>query len=102
MTAGASLFSQFCCSMGYSPRSATQNRRSPAIEALTRIGRVAVIRKVGASQKRCFRHGLLEVRNGVVPMPTIWEYLSFAFFVPTLAVGPISRYSVFRESLENP
>ena len=45
---------------------------------------------------------VLEVRNGVVPMPTIWEYLSFAFFVPTLAVGPISRYSVFRESLETP
>ena len=45
---------------------------------------------------------VLEVRNKVVPTPTIWEYLSFAFFVPTLAVGPISRYSVFRESLYNP
>jgi D-alanyl-lipoteichoic acid acyltransferase DltB (MBOAT superfamily) len=45
---------------------------------------------------------VLEVRNGVVSMPTIWEHLSFAFFVPTVAVGPISRYSVFRESLAKP
>jgi D-alanyl-lipoteichoic acid acyltransferase DltB (MBOAT superfamily) len=45
---------------------------------------------------------VLEVRNGVVSMPTIWEHLSFAFFVPTLSVGPISRYSVFRESLYHP
>ncbi len=45
---------------------------------------------------------VLEVRNGVVPTPTIWEHLSFAFFVPTLAVGPISRYVVFWESLHKP
>jgi D-alanyl-lipoteichoic acid acyltransferase DltB (MBOAT superfamily) len=44
----------------------------------------------------------LEVRNEIVPAPTIWEHLSFAFFVPTLAVGPISRYSVFRRSLYEP
>lgn len=43
-----------------------------------------------------------EVRNGVVEMPTLWEHLSFAFFVPTLSVGPISRYSVFHRSLYNP
>jgi D-alanyl-lipoteichoic acid acyltransferase DltB (MBOAT superfamily) len=47
-------------------------------------------------------HFALEVRNDVVPMPSIWEYLSFALFVPTLLVGPISRYSVFRESLYHP
>jgi len=47
-------------------------------------------------------HLATEVRNGVVPMPSVWEYLSFAFFVPTLYVGPISRYSVFRKSLEPP
>jgi D-alanyl-lipoteichoic acid acyltransferase DltB (MBOAT superfamily) len=45
---------------------------------------------------------VLEVRNGVVPLPSIWEYLSFAFFVPTFVIGPISRYSIFRESLEHP
>jgi D-alanyl-lipoteichoic acid acyltransferase DltB (MBOAT superfamily) len=47
-------------------------------------------------------HMVLEVRNGVVPMPTLWEHLSFGFFVPTLSVGPISRYSVFRQSLHAP
>src|SRR5438093_421659 len=45
---------------------------------------------------------VLEVRNGVVSMPSIWEHLSYAFFVPTVSVGPISRYSVFRESLYKP
>jgi D-alanyl-lipoteichoic acid acyltransferase DltB (MBOAT superfamily) len=44
----------------------------------------------------------LEVRNELVPFPTIWEYLSFAFFVPTMSVGPISRYSVFRQSILAP
>jgi D-alanyl-lipoteichoic acid acyltransferase DltB (MBOAT superfamily) len=47
-------------------------------------------------------HLATEVRNGVVEIPTLSEYLSFAFFVPTLFVGPISRYSVFRQSLERP
>ena len=45
---------------------------------------------------------VLEVRNGVVSMPSIWEHVSYACFVPTLSVGPISRYSVFRESLHRP
>ena len=45
---------------------------------------------------------VLEVRNGVVAMPSIWEHLSYAFFVPTVSVGPISRYSIFRESLYKP
>jgi D-alanyl-lipoteichoic acid acyltransferase DltB (MBOAT superfamily) len=36
---------------------------------------------------------VLEVRNGVVPRPGFWEYLGFAFFAPTLSVGPISPYS---------
>lgn len=47
-------------------------------------------------------HLVLEVRNGIVPPPTVSEYLSFALFVPTLAVGPINPYSVFRESLYKP
>jgi membrane protein involved in D-alanine export len=45
---------------------------------------------------------VLEIRNGVVPMPDLWEHLSFGLFVPTLSVGPISRYSVFRQSLQAP
>jgi D-alanyl-lipoteichoic acid acyltransferase DltB (MBOAT superfamily) len=41
-------------------------------------------------------HLVLEVRNGVVPRPSFWEYLGFAFFAPTLALGPISPYSQHR------
>jgi D-alanyl-lipoteichoic acid acyltransferase DltB (MBOAT superfamily) len=44
----------------------------------------------------------LEVRNGVVAMPTLWQYLGFSFFVPTMAVGPIGHYSVFRRSFGSP
>ena len=39
---------------------------------------------------------VLEVRNGVVPPPGFWAYLGFAFFAPTLSVGPISPYSRHR------
>jgi D-alanyl-lipoteichoic acid acyltransferase DltB (MBOAT superfamily) len=44
-------------------------------------------------------HLLREVQNGAVPSPTISEYLAFAFFVPSLAVGPISPYSTMQRSL---
>jgi len=42
-----------------------------------------------------FRSSLLvlEVRNGVVQMPSLWQYLGFCFFVPTMTVGPINSYS---------
>ena len=43
---------------------------------------------------------VLEVRNGVVTMPTLSEYLGFAFFLPTLVVGPISRFSLHQRSIE--
>jgi D-alanyl-lipoteichoic acid acyltransferase DltB (MBOAT superfamily) len=36
------------------------------------------------------------VRNKVTPMPDIFEYLGFAFFAPTVFVGPISSYSTFQ------
>jgi D-alanyl-lipoteichoic acid acyltransferase DltB (MBOAT superfamily) len=39
---------------------------------------------------------VLEVRNGVVPQPNLWQYLGFAFFAPTMSVGPINRYSEHR------
>jgi D-alanyl-lipoteichoic acid acyltransferase DltB (MBOAT superfamily) len=42
---------------------------------------------------------VLEVRNGLAPMPTLSEHMSYSFFVPIMSVGPISRYSVFRQSL---
>jgi membrane protein involved in D-alanine export len=47
-------------------------------------------------------HFAVEVRNGVVRMPTFWEHLAFAFFVPTMPVGPISPGSVFLTSLDGP
>lgn len=43
---------------------------------------------------------VLEVRNGVVEMPTLSEYLGFAFFLPTMVVGPINPYSIHQRSIE--
>ncbi len=42
----------------------------------------------------------LEVGNGVVARPGYWEYLGFAFFAPTMSVGPINRYSEHRRAFE--
>jgi D-alanyl-lipoteichoic acid acyltransferase DltB (MBOAT superfamily) len=44
----------------------------------------------------------VEVRNGVVPMPTVAEFLGFLFFCPTLTIGPITTYSLFRKTLYVP
>jgi D-alanyl-lipoteichoic acid acyltransferase DltB (MBOAT superfamily) len=44
---------------------------------------------------RCSRL-VLEVRNGVVPKPNFLEYVNFAFFLPTMPVGPINTYANFR------
>jgi D-alanyl-lipoteichoic acid acyltransferase DltB (MBOAT superfamily) len=51
-----------------------------------------------------FRLGLLalEVRNRVVPCPSLAEYLGFTFMPLTLSVGPISAYSLFWRSLSKP
>lgn len=48
-----------------------------------------------------FRTSLLvvEIRNRVVEPPGFFHYLSFAFFLPTLPVGPISPYSLHSEGL---
>ena len=43
-----------------------------------------------------------EVQNDVVEMPNVWDYLSFAFFLPTLTIGPISPFRLFIGSLRNP
>lgn len=49
---------------------------------------------------------VLEVRNEVVKQPNFLEYLNFAFFLPTMSVGPINTYANFRrgftESYEAP
>jgi len=39
---------------------------------------------------------LIEIRNGVVKKPNLWEYLGFVFFAPTLAVGPINSYNRYQ------
>ena len=41
---------------------------------------------------------VLEVRNGTVKRPGIWEYASFCFFLPTMPVGPINPYGNFRRA----
>jgi D-alanyl-lipoteichoic acid acyltransferase DltB (MBOAT superfamily) len=41
-------------------------------------------------------HLVLEVRNGVVPCPSLCEYLGFCFFAPIIPVGPINPYSNHR------
>jgi D-alanyl-lipoteichoic acid acyltransferase DltB (MBOAT superfamily) len=37
----------------------------------------------------------VEVRTGLVKQPGFWDYLGFAFFVPCMSVGPITRYSQY-------
>jgi len=44
---------------------------------------------------RCSRL-VLEVRNGLVKVPNFVEYLNFAFFLPTMPVGPINTYANYR------
>jgi D-alanyl-lipoteichoic acid acyltransferase DltB (MBOAT superfamily) len=48
---------------------------------------------------RCSRL-VLEVRNGIVTKPGFWQYLNFAFFLPTMSVGPINTYANFRRGFE--
>jgi len=48
---------------------------------------------------RCSRL-VLEVRNGAVKRPNFLEYLNFAFFLPTMPVGPINSYANFRRGFE--
>lgn len=43
---------------------------------------------------------VLEVRNGVARQPGFWEYLGFAFFAPTMSVGPIASYSEYHRAFE--
>lgn len=50
---------------------------------------------------RCSRL-VLEVRNGEVKKPDFLEYLNFAFFLPTMPVGPINTYANFRRGFVEP
>lgn len=40
----------------------------------------------------------MEVVTKRVRMPSLWEYLSFAFLLPLIPVGPISSFKSFQES----
>jgi membrane protein involved in D-alanine export len=42
---------------------------------------------------------VLEIRNGVVEMPSLSEYLGYAFFLPTIVIGPISPFAFHQTSL---
>ena len=42
---------------------------------------------------------VLEVRNRLVSMPSLTEYLGFAFFLPTLLIGPINRFGTHQQSI---
>ena len=48
---------------------------------------------------RCSRL-VLEIRNGTVKQPGFLEYVNFAFFLPTMSVGPINTYANFRRGFE--
>lgn len=50
---------------------------------------------------RCSRL-VLEVRNGAVQKPNFLEYINFAFFLPTMPVGPINTYANFRRGFVEP
>ena len=43
-------------------------------------------------------HLVLEIRNGAAQKPSLWQYLGFCFFVPTMTVGPINAYSNYRRA----
>jgi D-alanyl-lipoteichoic acid acyltransferase DltB (MBOAT superfamily) len=45
-------------------------------------------------------HLVLEIRNGAVKRPSLWQYLGFCFFVPTVPVGPINPYSNYRRGFD--
>lgn len=45
---------------------------------------------------------VIEVRNGIVESPSLAHYLGFAFFAPTIMVGPISRFSRYDASIRTP
>jgi D-alanyl-lipoteichoic acid acyltransferase DltB (MBOAT superfamily) len=42
---------------------------------------------------------LREVRNGAAPRPSLAEYVAFAFYIPTMSIGPINSYSNMQRSL---
>jgi D-alanyl-lipoteichoic acid acyltransferase DltB (MBOAT superfamily) len=50
---------------------------------------------------RCSRLAL-EIRNGLVQRPSYLEFLNFAFFLPTMYVGPINTYANYSKAFNTP
>ena len=68
---------------------------NPKASGLESVFRTAFFVGISYQAFRCSRL-VLEVRNGQVKRPNGWEYLNFAFFLPTMSVGPINSYANFR------
>jgi D-alanyl-lipoteichoic acid acyltransferase DltB (MBOAT superfamily) len=75
---------------------------TPARELLQHHAEITPSRVFVGISYLAFRTSYLvfEVRNRVVPRPSFWQYLGFAFFAPTLSVGPINRYSEHHRSFQ--
>jgi alginate O-acetyltransferase complex protein AlgI len=48
-----------------------------------------------------FIHYLVEIRRGQKPETSLFDFLSFSFFSPTVVSGPIRRYVHFHGQIEN-
>jgi D-alanyl-lipoteichoic acid acyltransferase DltB (MBOAT superfamily) len=75
---------------------------NPLLERLDWDSWVITVSIVGLSYM-AFRLSRLvvEVRNGTVAMPNLSEYLGFAFFLPTLLVGPINSFANHQSSIRS-
>lgn len=73
----------------------------PLLSIFSKVSSIALFIGISYITFRAIRM-TVEVRNGVVPVPTVAEYLGFMFFCPTLTIGPITTYSLFRKSLYSP
>ena len=70
---------------------------------LTLGGAPTAIGFVGLSYM-AFRTSYLtaEIYNTSMPRPTLAQYFCYAFFLPTFAIGPISRFQSYMSSLNSP
>ncbi|MGX7352356.1 D-alanyl-lipoteichoic acid biosynthesis protein DltB [Enterococcus canis] len=45
---------------------------------------------------------IMEMRDGSIKTYSIWRYIQFLLFFPTISSGPIDRYRRFEKDVENP
>ena len=72
---------------------------NPKAQGIESVFRAAFFVGISFQAFRCSRL-VLEVRNGLVKRPNFCAYLNFAFFLPTMPVGPINSYANFRRGFE--